>query len=181
MVVAPAVINAEFVLILLSLIRILNTATFMKNLSISQLSKSINSSKVSPLNKENIQDLKKRTQHKNEERFINLIMKKTGLKVTPEFRFHSYRKWRIDYAIVDLKIAIEVEGGVFISSSYVDDSGRKIIRTGGRHNTGKGFLKDIEKYNTMASLNWLLIRTTPDNLLSEKTLLFITDAISSRS
>lgn len=50
-----------------------------------------------------------------------------------EYRFHPTRRWRFDYAIPAHHIAIEVEGGVW---------------TGGRHTSPKGFLGDIEKYNT---------------------------------
>lgn len=48
-------------------------------------------------------------------------------------------------------IAIEVEGGVFI---------------GGRHTSGAGFVKDIEKYSEAAILGWCVIRCTPSELRS---------------
>lgn len=73
----------------------------------------------------------------------------------PEYHFAPPRKWRFDYAWPRLKIALEVEGGVWIR---------------GRHTRGAGFLKDIEKYNTAASLGWLVLRTIPDDLYSDATL-----------
>ena len=69
----------------------------------------------------------------------------------PEFRFHPTRRWLFDYAWPDQKIALEIEGGVWI---------------GGRHNRGAGFLKDMEKYNAAAILGWRLIRATPSMIAS---------------
>ncbi len=64
-----------------------------------------------------------------------------------EYRFASPRKWRFDFAWVDLKIAVEVEGGVW---------------TRGRHTRGEGFMGDIEKYNKAAELGWRLFRYSTD-------------------
>ncbi len=72
-----------------------------------------------------------------------------------EHKFHPTRKWRFDYAIPRLKIAIEVEGGVW---------------TGGRHVSPKGFLNDMEKYNTATIMGWRVLRTIPDELCSNATL-----------
>lgn len=63
-----------------------------------------------------------------------------------EYRFCLERKWRIDYAFPELKIAIEIEGGIYI---------------GGRHINPKGYIKDQEKYNKMAEEGWLLLRYQP--------------------
>lgn len=87
--------------------------------------------------------------------FVRLIRSVTGLVAEKEYKFHPARKWRFDYAIPAIKMAIEVEGGVW---------------TGGRHTSGKGFLNDMEKYNEAALMGWCLIRTTPDRLLTSKVL-----------
>lgn len=76
----------------------------------------------------------------------------TGAEVVREHRFHATRLWRFDYAVPAYKIALEVEGGVW---------------TGGRHTSPKGFLADMEKYNAAALLGWVVVRTTPDKLLTE--------------
>lgn len=60
-----------------------------------------------------------------------------------EYRFHPIRKWRFDLAWPDLKIAAEVEGGVW---------------TKGRHTRGAGFIKDCQKYNAAAELGWFVYR-----------------------
>lgn len=87
--------------------------------------------------------------------FVKIVKSSFGLDVEKEYRFHPERKWRFDYAIPAIRLAIEVEGGVW---------------TGGRHTSSKGFLGDMEKYNEAALLGWCLIRTTPDQLLTSKTI-----------
>jgi len=78
-----------------------------------------------------------------------LIQQTYKVECVRELKFHPVRKWRFDYAIPSLKIAIEVEGGAF---------------TGGRHTRGKGFIADMEKYNTATSMGWRLIRCTPSKM-----------------
>jgi hypothetical protein len=72
-----------------------------------------------------------------------------------EYRLTPARRWRLDYAWPVYKVALEVEGGVWVK---------------GRHNRGGGFLKDMEKYNHATTQGWRLLRCTPDTLLSTETL-----------
>lgn len=65
----------------------------------------------------------------------------------PEFCFAPPRKWRFDWCWPEAKVALEIEGGIWIK---------------GRHNRGSGFKKDMEKYNAAACLGWRIIRCTPD-------------------
>ena len=90
--------------------------------------------------------------------FTVLCRSDLGVECVKEYRFHSTRKWRFDYAIPEHKIAIEVEGGVW---------------TGGRHTSPKGFLGDMEKYNTATVMGWRVLRTTPEDLLARATFLMI--------
>ena len=63
-----------------------------------------------------------------------------------EYQFYSERLWRMDYAWPQVKVAIEVEGGIY---------------QGGDHTTSmQGVLGDIQKYNTAASMGWLVLRAT---------------------
>lgn len=64
-----------------------------------------------------------------------------------EYSFHQKRKWRFDYALPELQIAIEIEGGVW---------------SNGRHTRGSGFVKDMIKYNAATELGWSILRYTPD-------------------
>jgi len=60
-----------------------------------------------------------------------------------EHRFHQTRKWRFDFAHLESKTAIEIEGGVW---------------SGGRHTRGAGYAKDAEKYNEANFDGWAVIR-----------------------
>lgn len=60
-----------------------------------------------------------------------------------EHRFHPIRKWRFDFADVENKIAVEIDGGVFIQ---------------GRHSRGAGYRSDAEKFNAAAVLGWRVFR-----------------------
>jgi hypothetical protein len=95
--------------------------------------------------------------------FTRLCHSELHAECIKEHRFYNPRKWRFDYALPRYKIAVEVEGGVW---------------TGGRHIRPQGFLGDIEKYNTATLLGWRVFRTTPDNLLTGKTILLLKNAIS---
>lgn len=86
-----------------------------------------------------------------------------GVEVVKEFLFHPTRRWRFDYAIIEHRIAIEVEGGVY---------------TRGRHVRPMGFLGDMEKYNSATLLGWRIFRVTPDDLLRTKTINLLKEAIS---
>ncbi len=69
-------------------------------------------------------------------------------RLTPfitEHRFRKGRNWRFDYAWPGIKVALEVEGGVY---------------TGGRHVRGQGYENDCRKYSEAAILGWRVIRVT---------------------
>ena len=66
-----------------------------------------------------------------------------------EFRFHPVRTWRFDFAFIPQRLAVEVEGAVWVQ---------------GRHTRGSGFVKDIEKYNAATSKGWHILRVQPKDL-----------------
>lgn len=74
-----------------------------------------------------------------------------------QFKFHPDRKWKFDAAWPDVKVAIEIEGGV-----YRGGHGGGTARGG--HNSATGFQKDIEKYNAAAELGWRVLRYTTKDL-----------------
>lgn len=67
-----------------------------------------------------------------------------------ELKFHPVRRWRFDYAHEPLKIAVEVEGGVWTGNS--------------RHTRGKGYIADCEKYNQAQILGYNVMRYAPNQL-----------------
>lgn len=96
-----------------------------------------------------------------------LVMKKMfpDVEVVKEHKFHDARKWRFDYAFPDLKVAIEIDGAVW---------------AGGRHVNPAGYVKDMEKLNTAASMGWLVLRFTTDDRFYLTTRKLIADTIALR-
>lgn len=87
-----------------------------------------------------------------------------GLPVpVPEYRFHATRKWRLDWAWPEARVALEVEGGYAV---------------GGRHTRIGGFLKDQEKYNALAIAGWRLLRVTPRDVANGQALTWASEALS---
>ena len=68
-----------------------------------------------------------------------------GNKFVAEYRFDTLRRWKFDFAYPEKKIAIECEGGTWVS---------------GRHSRGSGFAKDCEKYNAATVQGWKVLRYT---------------------
>ncbi|HGL4508388.1 TPA: DUF559 domain-containing protein [Acinetobacter baumannii] len=66
-----------------------------------------------------------------------------------EYKFHPERKWRADFLITGTKILIEVEGGIW---------------SGGRHTRGKGYLGDMEKYNSAAMMGFTVLRFSTEQV-----------------
>lgn len=97
-----------------------------------------------------------------QQNFTRLVEEETGHKCVCELMFHPTRRWRFDYAIPSVMVAIEVEGGIF---------------TKGRHTRGKGFEADIEKYNTAESMGWHVLRVTPEWLCAPKTIEMIKQTV----
>ena len=70
-----------------------------------------------------------------------------------EFKFHPSRKWRADFHLKDRKILVEVEGGIW---------------SNGRHTRGKGYIADLEKYNTATMMGYQVIRFSTEQVKSGK-------------
>ena len=73
------------------------------------------------------------------------------------------RKFRFDYCYPKKKLAIEIEGGIWIN---------------GRHNRASGFIKDMEKYNIACILGYRILRFTIQDLKKESTYITIKNAIN---
>lgn len=66
-----------------------------------------------------------------------------------EYQFHPTRQWKIDAAWPEYKLAVEIEGGIYM--------GR-----GTGHRSITGFEAGLEKYNQLAIEGWFLIRILPE-------------------
>ncbi len=63
-----------------------------------------------------------------------------------EYLFHPSRRWRLDLAWPDRKVAVELEGGVYFGL--------------GRHTRAVGYEGDCYKYSHAAALGWRVLRFT---------------------
>lgn len=106
------------------------------------------------------------TQNDTSDLFTLFCQAELGREPVREHRFHPSRKWRFDYAFPELKIAIECDGGVWM---------------GGRHNRPKGYIKDMEKFNAAAELGWVVLKFTPQQLMTTATIDTIRSTIQQRS
>lgn len=82
-----------------------------------------------------------------------------------EYVFARPRKWRFDFAWPTVKLAVEVEGGIYVT---------------GRHSRGAGFEADCEKYNEAALHDWLVLRVTPDQIKDGRAIVWIERALAAK-
>lgn len=92
-----------------------------------------------------------RNKEKYNDPFINLIKAELSIELWPEFFFSVERLYRFDYAIPELKIGVEVNGGVWAKGN----SG---------HSSGKGIMRDYEKSNLAQSLGWKVLTVVPSQI-----------------
>ncbi|MFW2078837.1 hypothetical protein ACG94X_14170 [Acinetobacter sp. ULE_I010] len=78
-------------------------------------------------------------------------LKALKIEFEQEFKFHPKRKWRADFHIVGKQILVEVEGGIW---------------SGGRHTRGKGYIGDMEKYNSATALGYSVYRYSTEQVKS---------------
>lgn len=93
----------------------------------------------------------KHFKHRSKEKdFIswNLFIwsQENGHILKEEFKFSPERRWRFDWAIEEIKLAVEYEGTIFDPN--------------GDHRSVKGMSRDIEKYNEAQNLGWTVLRFT---------------------
>lgn len=70
--------------------------------------------------------------------------------VVQEHRFHPSRRWRFDYAVPSLKLAVEYDG-------HGATGGKKHV---GGHASVTGMAGDAEKFNQAQALGWRVVRLT---------------------
>ena len=82
-----------------------------------------------------------------------------------EHRFHPPRRFRFDYAHPGMKIALEVDGGLWVR---------------GRHSRGKGQIADMEKGNLACMDGWYVLHFTPQHVKSGEILTIMRQMVESR-
>lgn len=80
---------------------------------------------------------------------INTLGVDSGM--TREYMFHETRKWRLDFAWPAKKIAIEVQGGLWLGKS-------------GGHTSGWGRARDMEKMNAATVRGWKVLEIAGEHL-----------------
>ena len=94
----------------------------------------------------------KHSPSKLEERFLFLWRLAKGPALEREYRFDARRRWRADFAQLEARVLIEVEGGIWVN---------------GRHNRAAGFNADLAKYLEAGLLGWQVFRLGPDQITLE--------------
>ncbi|MGE5513009.1 MAG: endonuclease domain-containing protein [Bacteroidota bacterium] len=93
---------------------------------------------------------------------FHLTASKTGGWVR-EFVFAPPRKYRLDFAFIEEKLGVEVDGAIWVK---------------GRHGTGTGITNDCEKMSLAAIHGWRIIRVTPEQVKQGKALEWIRRALN---
>lgn len=82
----------------------------------------------------------------------------------PEHQFAKPRKFAFDACWPDAKLALEIDGGVF-------------LKGGGRHTRGAGYRKDCEKGALAAIRGWRVIHCLPEHVKNGQALAWIEAAL----
>ena len=92
------------------------------------------------------------------------LLKAEGIPLPePEFRFAPPKRYRMDFAWPEHKLALEIQGGIWIR---------------GRHTRGAALLKEWTKLNLAASMGWRFIYCQPADLLKLTTIQFIKQSLA---
>ena len=95
-----------------------------------------------------------RAEREKWERLLRQHIKAAGLPdMAEQHQFHPERKWRLDFAYPELRLGIEVEGGIW-------------RKGGGAHSHPINIERDIEKHNALVMLRWTVFRFTPQIITS---------------
>ena len=101
---------------------------------------------------------------KGEQLFMDQLIENQLDIPKTEYRFLKKRRFRFDFAWPDRMIAVEVEGGVW-------------MKGGGGHTTGKGYTRDLEKYNLATLHGWEVYRFTTQDVTKEIAIAFMKNII----
>ena len=95
---------------------------------------------------------------------FKVLCRAAGLPLpATEYVFHDGRRWRFDYAWPEQRVAIEVDGGLFV---------------GGAHVRGARVMKTHEKLNTAATAGCRILYCVPKHSLTDATIELCRAALS---
>lgn len=120
----------------------------MTSISISEYKRLYKATKIYSKRKKSGVGKKKRSEAELQ---LSIQLKALKIEFIEEYQFHQTRKWRADFHILNTKILIEVEGGIW---------------TNGRHTRGTGYLGDMEKYNAASKLGFTILRFSTQQVKS---------------
>ena len=90
------------------------------------------------------------------------LLTQLGYAPTREYYFWPGRRFRWDYAWPDVKLALDVQGGVY---------------AGGHHSRGQGYEDDNRKANEAVLMGWVVIRCTPGQIANGEALRWLLRAL----
>lgn len=94
-------------------------------------------------------------------------------------RQHQYvpgRRFKADFAFPELRVLIEVQGGVTAGRRWRTDpaTGRRYeVQARGAHGSVEGVLADNERLNLATLHGWSVLRFTPDEVATHAAITFI--------
>lgn len=128
-----------------------------------------------------IRALRKRLRHDPADRLIRML-EEAGLgPFVPEYPFAQQalgRGWRFDVAWPRLRVAVEIEGGIFGKNGQARPCILCKQIPKGAHGSVSGILRDIEKYNAGVMLGWRIYRV-PTNAITHETVRTIGELLHS--
>jgi len=95
-----------------------------------------------------------RAEREKWERAWKLQVRAAGLpEMAEQFKFHPDRQWKLDFSYPELRLGVEVEGGIW-------------RKGGGAHSHPLNIERDIEKHNALIMARWTVFRFTPQIITS---------------
>lgn len=96
-----------------------------------------------------------------EKRYFEQLLRETFERVAAEYKFKGSRRYKFDYYLSQFRVAIEIEGGIYLKKSG--------------HNTSSGILRDIEKYNLALLEDIVVYRIAHHEILTPAIVLHISN------
>ena len=105
-------------------------------------------------------------------------------ELVEEHQFLADRRFRFDFALPNLRMGIEIEGGVHADpADKIEAAGGMLFKREGkksRHTTSDGYERDCTKYNLAQMDGWWVLRFTPRQIERGDAVTFVVLAILRR-